>query len=340
MLQYASTHNCQDRKRSSYNRDVILMVLFENFGHFIPGELLIRVSNISRAGVWKHITSLRSQGFSIEASIKKGYCLKDIPDKLLPPLIQAGLKTSIVAHEIYYFSSIDSTNRLAKEYALSGVSDGSVVVAEEQTSGKGRMDRQWISPAFCNILCSVILYPSISPFAIYRLTMMASIAVVRAIDKICGIKAQIKWPNDVYVYGKKVCGILTEFLANHDKINYVILGIGINVNFSTAQHPEIKDIATSLKEACDRKISRLNILKALLDEIDTLYQDLIGTGGDDLRNEWEHHSMMINRQVRIISGEEVIIGIAKGINENGHLVLIDSQGKTREILCGDLSLRL
>jgi BirA family biotin operon repressor/biotin-[acetyl-CoA-carboxylase] ligase len=282
---------------------------------------------------------LRNQGFSIGANIRKGYCLKEIPDKLLPPLIQTGLRASVVAREIYYFSTIDSTNRVAKEYALFGVSDGALVIAEEQTSGKGRMNRVWVSPARSSVLCSLIFYTSINPSSVFRLTMLASIAVVRAINKACGIVGKIKWPNDVYIDGKKVCGILTEFLADHDSIRYVVIGIGINVNFDIVQHPEIKGIATCLKEAKGQKVSRLTVLKTLLEEIDTLYQDLVQTGGEDLRKEWERHSMVLNRQVKIFSGEEVTCGFAKGVSEDGHLILVDHKGNTREVICGDLSLR-
>lgn len=326
-------------KQCSHKRDAILKVLLENFGHFVPGEILTRASNLSRSGVWKYITSLRSQGFSIGASIKRGYCLREIPDKLLPPLIQTGLQTSVVAREIHYFSTIDSTNRVAKEYALSGVSDGTVVIAEEQTSGKGRMNRVWVSPPSSNILCSLIFYTSMNTSSVFRLTMLASIAVVRAINNACGIVAQIKWPNDVYINGKKVCGILTEFLADHDSTSYVVIGIGINVNFDIARHPEIKGIATCLKEAKGQKVSRLRVLKTLLEEIDTLYQNFVQTGGKDLRKQWERHSMVLNRQATIISGDEVTRGFVKGINEDGHLILIDPQGNTKEVLCGDLSLK-
>ena len=326
-------------KQCSHKRDAILEVLLENFGCFVPGETLTRASNLSRSGVWKHIASLRSRGFSIRAGIKKGYSLTEIPDKLLPPLIKAGLRTSVVSREIYYFPTIDSTNRVAKEYALSGVLDGAVVIADEQTGGKGRMNRAWISPARSSILCSIIFYPSISTSSVFRLTMLASIAVVRAVKRICGLAAQIKWPNDVYIDGKKTCGILTEFLADHDSVCYVVVGIGINVNLDTALHPEIKDVATCLKEAKGREVSRLKVLKTLLEEIDTLYRDFKQTGGQYLRKEWESHSMVLNREVKIISGNEVACGTAKGINEDGHLILADARGNTREILCGDLSLR-
>lgn len=270
----------------------------------------------------------------------KEVVLFPIPDKLLPILIKKGLNTAIVAKEVYYFKTVDSTNRIAKQYALSGVSEGTVVIAEEQTSGRGRMNRAWVSPACSNILCSLIFYPPVNTSSIFRLTMLASIAVVKAIDKACGIKAQIKWPNDVYINGKKVCGILTEFSADSDTVDYAVVGIGLNVNFDIAPYRQLSGIATSLKEEKGRNVSRLKVLKQLLKEIDIRYQGIANGAEYDLSQEWERHSMVLNRHVKIISGEETNYGFAKGITRDGHLIIIDSQGKQKEILCGDLSLRL
>ena len=260
--------------------------------------------------------------------------------KLFPELIQTGLKTSIVGRKVYHYTTIDSTNRAAKQYALSGAADGTVVFAEEQTSGKGRLNRQWVSPAGSNILCSIIFYPPLNISSIFRLTMLASVAVVQAIKNVCGIEARIKWPNDVYIGGKKVCGILTEFSADYDKIVYAVVGIGVNVNFETGQKPEIKDIATSLYEESGQKVSRCRVFKALLEEVDTRYTGLGRPGQGYLKREWEQHSMVMDRKVNIFSGNETFCGIAKGISEDGHLILADEKGEEQEILCGDLSLRM
>ena len=326
--------------RSSQTKDVILKVLLDSYGNYVPGGVLADTSGVSRAGVWKHIASLRAQGFRIQASIKKGYCLGSIPDRLFPSLVSAGLETQVIGREVHYFHSLDSTNRVAKEYALSGVSDGAVVVAEKQTKGKGRLNRTWISSAYSNILCSIIFYPTLKTSSVFRVTMLASVALARALARTCGVDAKIKWPNDVYINGKKSCGILTEFLADHDRIIYVVVGIGINVNFDVTRYPELKDSATSLKMECGEKISRLTIFKALLEEIDFLYQDIGKSGGTQLRKEWDRYSMVMNQQVKIISGNDVLCGVAKGINDDGHLILIDHRGRKKEILCGDLSLRM
>ncbi len=320
-------------------QSIILTTLLHNAGIFVPGERLVKAAGISRAGVWKHIAALRKQGFGINAGIRKGYCLKEVPDRLYPELVQNGLATDRVGRGIYYYQSIDSTNRVAKDLAVQGVADGALVVAEEQTRGKGRMDRTWISPGGENILCSLILYPALQTAAIFRLTMLASVAVVHAIQNVCGIEARIKWPNDVYIGNKKVCGVLTEFLADHDVVRYVVIGIGLNVNLSPAGIPEIKDIATSLGDAAGRTVSRTELLQELLRQVDVRYGRLSAGSGDELRREWEEHSLILDKEVTIVSGEESRSGIARGITADGHLVLEEPGGKRCEIVCGDLSLR-
>lgn len=320
--------------------DAILRALVGRAGHFVPGSELVRGSGLSRSGVWKHIVSLRRQGFQIAASIRKGYCLETTPDILLPVIVQAGLDTAIFGREIMFYQTIDSTNRIAREQAEAGAREGTVVIAEEQTTGKGRLGRAWISPAGSNILCSVILYPGMVPSDAFKLTMLASVAVVRAIQNVCGQVAQIKWPNDVYISGRKVCGVLTEFMADHSSLTYVVIGIGLNVNLDPSRHPEIMETATSLQEACGRPISRPALLRALLQEIEGLYGELHKNGGRTLKEAWEQHSMVLNQEVDIISGHEILTGVVKGISNEGHLILLDNNGAIHNIICGDLSLRV
>jgi len=321
------------------NKDSILKVLMDNFGKSVPGKVLAEVSGISRSGVWKHIASLRKEGFNIKAGIKSGYKLNSIPDRLLPKLIQQSLKTEVVGKRIEYYEIIDSTNAVAKDLALKGAPDGTVVIAENQTKGKGRMKRSWLSLPGENILFSVIFYPNISTDLVFRLTMLASIAAVRVVRKICKVDAKIKWPNDLYINGKKVCGVLTEFSADFDSVHYTVVGIGLNVNFNTSKNREIENIATSLMEECGEKISRLSVFTALLEELDLLYNSFIKTSGEGLEKEWSKYSMVVNRKVKIISGKEEKCGVAKGINKSGHLILLNENGQEEEIVCGDLSLR-
>jgi len=326
--------------KNSHNKDTILKVLMDNFGESVPGKVLTDLSGISRAGVWKHIASLRKDGFNIKAGIKSGYLLKAIPDILLPLLVQQGIRTEVVGKRIEYYKVIDSTNSVAKDLAFRGVPDGTAVVSEHQTKGRGRLNRSWLAPPGKNILFSIIFYPEIRTSLVFRLTMLASIAAVRAIKKVCNIDAKIKWPNDLYVNEKKVCGVLTEFSADHDNVHYTVVGIGLNVNFDISKNREIKNIATSLMEACGKKVSRLSLFKTLLEELDLLYLSFIKTKGEELEKEWNKCSMVIDRKVRIISGTEEKCGVAKGINSEGHLILLNEKGEDEEIVCGDLSLRI
>ncbi len=325
--------------RNLHNKDTILKALLDNLGEPVPGKVLTDLSGISRAGVWKHVASLRKDGFNIQAGIKSGYMLKDIPDICLPVLVQQDLNTKVVGKKIEYYKVIDSTNTEAKNLASLGVSDGTIVFSEHQTRGRGRLNRSWLAPPGKNILFSIIFYPGISPSLVFRLTMLASIAAVRAVKKVCNIDAKIKWPNDLYVNGKKICGILTEFSADHDTVHYTVVGIGLNVNFDISKNTEIKDIATSLMRECGRKVSKLSLFKALLKELDLLYRSFAKTKGEGLEKEWNEYSMVIDRKVKIISGSEEQHGIAKGINANGHLIILNEKGEDEDVVCGDLSLR-
>jgi len=321
------------------SKDAILKVLLENLCEAVPGKVLTDLSGISRAGVWKHIASLRKEGFNIKAGIKSGYMLKNIPDILLPVLVHPDLNTNIVGRRIKYYRSIDSTNTLAKELASDGVPDGTVVVSEQQTKGRGRMSRTWLSPPFKNLLFSVIFYPKINTSLVFRLTMLASIAAVRAVKRVCKVDVKIKWPNDLYMNEKKVCGVLTEFSADHDSVHYAVVGMGLNVNFNTTKINEISGIATSLMSECGAKVSRLSLFIALLEEMDILYEKFLKTDGKGLEAEWNKYSMVLDRNVRIISGNEEKTGVAKGVNSSGHLILVNEKGEQEEIICGDLSLR-
>jgi BirA family biotin operon repressor/biotin-[acetyl-CoA-carboxylase] ligase len=321
------------------NQEQILELLAAHCGSFVSAEALQTSSGITGSEVGMQITALRDRGLTIDGDAQSGYCLTQIPDRLFPALIKKALRTSIVARDIHYFSQAPSTNTLAKQLAAAGAMDGTLVIAEEQTAGRGRLDRNWIAPACSSILCSIIFYPPLDHAGAFRLTMLASIAVVRAIRFTCGIAAGIKWPNDVYIQQKKVCGILTELASEQGKQLTTIVGIGINVNWDVHHVAELKDRATSLSIEAGTSISRLALLLHVLEEMDHLYLELKRTGGDRFREEWKQHALILNRQVRIVTGTEVIEGIAIGIDADGHLMLIDEHGNRRKIIIGDVSLR-
>ena len=254
-----------------------------------------------------------------------------------PQAILNGLKTKVVGRTLHCFESIDSTNRMAKQLAASGAPDGAVVVAEHQTCGRGRLGRSWDAPPGACILCTVIFYPDIEPEFLFRLTMMASVAVVDALQATAGIKTGIKWPNDVYAGDKKICGILTEVGSSSQSVQYAVVGMGINVNWDLISHAQLGDSATSLSDVCGRNISRVKLLQELLMQIDKRYGSI--HDGASLHSLWSQRCMHLGRVVRIVSGQKTLQGTAQGITEQGHLMLESADGRMHEIICGDVSLR-
>ncbi len=251
--------------------------------------------------------------------------------------VQKKLNTVCVGKDIYFFNRVDSTNRVAKEYAGRQLSDGSVVVTEEQTSGRGRMKRAWLSSSGDDITCSIILYPDISADDVFSVTMVSSVAVVRAIEKVCGVSADIKWPNDVYIRGKKVSGVLVEFSQKSGRILWVVAGIGINVNMCIRLYPELRETATSLSAETGKTVSRLNLFTKLLEEFDLLYQMFLKNQADKIISEWKQRNIVLNKNVSIISPEETITGRVVDITRQGTIQL-ETEESVREIICGDVSL--
>jgi len=305
---------------------------------FISGQLLAQKLGITRTGVWKLINLLRKEGIKIDGSSRRGYTLQEIPDMLLPGLIKRNLNTSFIGKKILYFKEITSTNEIAKQIATRLQIEGTLIIAENQTHGKGRMGRKWLSAPYKNLLFSIILTPYFKPIESFYLTMVASISVAMAIKEITSLDALIKWPNDVYIGNRKVCGILTEFSAQHDEISYIIVGIGVNVNIDPSMYQEISPIATSLYKELGRRVSRIFLLTRILEHMENLYITLINGEKQKIIDYWNSLSLIKDKYVKITSGKDVIEGVASGINENGHLIIIDSQKKKHSILSGDLEL--
>jgi BirA family biotin operon repressor/biotin-[acetyl-CoA-carboxylase] ligase len=317
----------------------LLEILLQNSGALVSAAEICRAVDAAPAELAALIASLKQQGFSLSISAD-GCCLQEVPDLLVPLLVKQGLKTVRAGRSVQYLTQTDSTNRLAGELAAQGAAEGTLVIAEEQTGGRGRMDRKWFSARGSNILCSIIFYPDLAPAALFRLTMLASVAVVRAIEAVCSLATGIKWPNDVYAVNKKVCGILTEFAAEDERVRYAVVGFGINVNEDFSSAPELAATATSLKKECGRTISRRAVLQRLLEELDRGYEALLQGGAAELKKAWERYCLILNRRVTIMSENSSIEGIAQGITADGHLLLADACGSIREIVCGDVSLRM
>ena len=307
---------------------------------FISGESIAGELGISRTAVWKHIQKLREHGYEIISSERRGYQLKDAPDLLLPSEIQIGLDTQIIGKAMKYFPSVDSTNHVAKALAYHGAEEGTIVVAEEQDSGKGRLDRNFYSPRGKGIWFSVILRPKFLPHDAPKFTLMAAVAVAEAMARF-NLKAEIKWPNDIMFDGRKLVGILTEITGELARINYMVIGIGINVNMSRADFPEeLQDVAASLSEMNGEILSRVEIFRAVLEEFDKLYLEVKAEGFDKVIDRWKKYNVTLGKNVRVISAGdgESFTGKAIDLDEDGALVVETSQGQ-RTVYAGDVSIR-
>jgi len=306
---------------------------------YVSGEILAQKLGISRVAVWKQIQRLKDMGYKITSDQNLGYCLVSRPDLLLPQEVQRGLSTTYIGKEIYYFPELKSTNIIAKEKALhraEEINEGILIIAERQSAGKGRLGRKWFSP-LGGIWLSIILYPQLPPFYIPRITLMTAVAAVKAIKMCTQIEPQIKWPNDILINEKKVCGILTEMSAELDIINWVVVGIGINTNIDLRDFPEdIQENTISLKEVSGKEISRVKLAQTFLQEFEKYYNKLKRKEFSSILREWKLCSHTLGRKIRVDMGERIITGEAVDINEEGALVLKKEDGELIKIISGTI----
>ncbi len=333
----------------------VLNKLKANMGSYVSGEALSGQLGVSRTAVWKYINELKSQGYIIESSSKKGYRLCEGPEVISAYEIGHRLETRVVGKDIKYFNEIDSTNTYAKLIAAEGCADGTAVIAEAQTAGRGRLGRGWSSAHKKGIWMSIVLRPLIAPEDIQIMTLAASVAVAKAIERECLVKPGIKWPNDVLLKSKKVCGILTEMNCEIERINFLVLGIGINVNHDMEDFPEaLREIAGSLKECCGegkageskKEFSRKNIIRGILAELDVIYERL-NTGNEEayareakqIVDEWKKYSVTIGRTVKAAMKGRELVGVATDITADGRLIIACEDGIIREVMSGEVSVR-
>lgn len=317
--------------------------LLELFSHseseYISGQKISEKLGCSRTAVWKHIEDLRSEGYEVNAVRKLGYQIISKPDKISANEIQLGLQTKSLGSKIYFEDTLPSTQKLAHRYAYENAPEGTIVVTEEQTEGRGRLDRKWHSPKYTGIWMSLILRPNIPPMNAPQLTLLAAVGVVRAIQEVTGIEPDIKWPNDILVSGKKVVGILTELQAESDRINSVIIGIGVNVNQSIDQFPDsLKEIATSLAIINGEKIDRALLLQQMLFHIEKLYYTYLDNGFNVIKLLWESYAVTIGQQIVARTLQGSIKGRALGITDEGVLRLQSDDGEVHLIYSADIEL--
>lgn len=315
----------------------ILDVLRSKSHAYISGEELSRELNMSRTAVWKHVNSLRDLGYRVEAITSVGYKLLSSPSLLLPLEIKNGLKTHIIGQDIHWEYEVNSTNTAALKLAEEGAPEGTVVVSEAQRQGRGRLGRTWVSQPENGIYLSVILRPNFVPMKAPILTFIAAIAVVESLEKLFHLNAQIKWPNDVMIRGKKVAGILTELRAEMEGIHYIIVGIGINVNM-TRFPKEFQDRVTSLHLELKEKVGRVKIVQTLLEALERWYVVALSNHSELAFERWSELSCTLGRRVEVNLGDEIVRGVATHLGASGSLFVMLDSGEEREILAGDVTM--
>lgn len=318
-------------------RETILALFEQTPDGFVSGESISEELGISRTAVWKHIRNLRNAGYQIEAVPSRGYQLQQSPDVLMPEAIQSGLDCQCIGSTVRCLSETDSTNLQACRLGDEGAAEGLVVVADQQTAGKGRMGRKWESPAGVNLYLSILLRPDILPFEAPKLTFLSAVAVCRAIQRSCGLQASVKWPNDVLLNGAKVAGLLNEMSSETDRVNYVVLGIGVNLNMQREQFPDdLRYPATSLALEAGNDLSRLDFTRALLEEIDSLYMTYLEQGSEPIMSAWTELCDMVGRDVVVDSGDKQLQGVVAGLGEDGALLVKNSLGEVEPVYAGDV----
>ena len=305
---------------------------------YISGEEISQKLGVSRTAVWKNIKKLQAEGYVIESSTKKGYKLVDIPNVITKEEVMEGLNIGIFSKNVRYFEEVDSTNLMAKRLAREGAPEGTVVVADKQNTGRGRLGRNWTSPSGVGIWMSLILKPALMPQKASQITLTAGLSMCEAIKKVTGLPAKIKWPNDIVINGKKVCGILTEMSAEMDRINYIVVGIGVNVNNKT--FPENLPYASSLALEGKREYTRKEIIQQFLIQFEKDYATYISDQSlKHLIQRYSQNCITLNNKVKIIEQDRERVAFAKGITEDGALKLINENNEEEIVFAGEVSVR-
>jgi BirA family biotin operon repressor/biotin-[acetyl-CoA-carboxylase] ligase len=302
---------------------------------FTSGQELSRRLGVTRAAVWKHIEELRAEGYEIEALPRRGYRLVAAPDRLSADEVKYHLDTKVFGIDVEHFESVESTMTQAFRSAMDGAPEGAIVIAERQTRGRGRLGRVWASPRGKGLYFSIILRPGGAIPGVARLTLLAAVAVSASVEKITGVRPLIKWPNDLLVNDRKICGILTEMSAEIDRVRFVVVGIGLNVNTPMFQLPPE---ATSLKITLGKAVSRVALLQEILRAFESRYFTMRKDGYAAALDEWRARSAMEGRAVRFVERGREIRGTAAGIDDDGGLLVRLADGTLVKRMAGDIIL--
>ena len=317
----------------------LLQLLYQHRDDYLSGEGISKKLGVSRTAIWKQINQLRAQGYKIDSVSRRGYRLIKKAVGINAEEVYLGLGTELLGQEIRVFPSLGSTNEQVKELAREGAGEGVVVIAEEQTSGKGRRGRKWHAPPGTGLWFSLLVKPQLQPNQAPFLTIIAALAVYQAIEQLLpGGDLIIKWPNDLLLGGKKICGILSELNADMGGINYAVIGIGVNVN-QTDFPDELVEIATSLQRYFNQPVDRTVLLQVILKWLEEYYRRLVAGDWAGILAAWKEHLAIEGKKVQIISGEQTYWGRVIELSSQGELVIKDEQGVIHTFWSGDVSLR-
>ncbi len=317
------------------NEEMILSFLAEGGDEFISGSVLSDKLGLSRTAVWKHVEQLRKLGYRIDAQVARGYRLVEVPDRLTTLELAPLVSTRDIGRVVHHFEAVDSTNAKAFELAQDGAFAGEAVIAETQTAGKGRRGRTWVSPPGQNLAVSVILRPDVAPQRACEITLVAAVALAETIRE-AGAQATIKWPNDIQIDGRKVAGILTELSAEADRVAFIVLGMGVNLNSGLKDFPaEVAEIATSLSVVRGRTVPRALFTAALFTKLEGWLDRWADEGFEPVRLAWKRLSSTIGQEVMVRSENQELRGIAEDIDAHGALLLRVGD-RLERVLAGDV----
>lgn len=319
---------------------IIRLLRMKPDGH-VSGERISRTLGMSRAAVWKHIDALRKAGYEIKAVPSKGYMLGETVHEALSRFnaaeISAGLTAKTIGRKIFFYPELTSTNQKAMELGRLGEIEGAVVVAERQSAGKGRLGRRWESPSGVNLYTSIILRPRIPTSEAQKLTLMLAAAVAQTIAEFSPVRPEVKWPNDILINSKKAAGILTEMDAEPDRVNFIVAGIGVNVNMTAADTPPfLRPIATSIRQVRGGEISRAVFTQRLYSNVEKWYDVFLEDGFEPVVAGWKKFFSSEGKAVKVTAFNRTIKGLCMGIDKGGALLVRTPSGAVERIISGDV----
>lgn len=305
---------------------------------YTSGQRLSEGLFISRTAIWKHIKSLRKMGFDIEASPSKGYRLSAASRPFNSVAVSSLLTGGTIGKKIFFYDTIESTNRRAFELGRAGECEGAAVIADSQSLGRGRLGRRWVSPPGVNLYTSVLFRPAIRPQEAHNMTFLMAVAMAEAVSLFSPVKPSVKWPNDVLIGTRKVAGILLEMASEADRVHFIVAGAGVNINMETNSLPDdISSIATSLKEAGGAEVDRAEFTRALYSAVEKWYKIYMAEGFHPVLDAWRGYFTSVGAEVKVTSFDRSITGICLGIEDTGALLVRTPSGAIEKVISGDVS---